>query len=149
MRISDWSSDVCASDLASSLATALPEASTRQACRARASIASVCSFTRSSWRLPMFQARPALKCHSRPSKLPIRLSCCHTSQSGVRERKSVGWGKSVSVRVDLGGRRIVKKKKNKKKTLKTISRQIQKKLNHQTNNKITLTLRQYNNIKVE
>src|SRR3546814_1503846 len=30
----------------------LPDESTRHACRARASIASVCSFTRSSWRLP-------------------------------------------------------------------------------------------------
>src|SRR3546814_18877051 len=27
------------------------------------------------------------------------------------DRKSVGWGKSLSVRVDLGGRRIIKKKK--------------------------------------
>src|SRR3546814_18388109 len=27
-----------------------------------------------------------------------------------RDRKSVVWGKSVSVRVDLGGRRIIKKK---------------------------------------
>src|SRR3546814_16965064 len=31
-----------------------------------------------------------------------------------RDRKSVVSGKSVSVRVDLGGRRIIKKKKNKK-----------------------------------
>src|SRR3546814_11894122 len=31
-----------------------------------------------------------------------------------RDRKSVGWGKSVSVRVDLGGRRAIKKKKKKK-----------------------------------
>src|SRR3546814_15837483 len=28
------------------------------------------------------------------------------------DRKSVGWGKSVSVRVDLGGRRVLQKKKN-------------------------------------
>src|SRR3546814_17732778 len=28
------------------------------------------------------------------------------------DRKSVVWGKSVSVRVDIGGRRIMKKKKN-------------------------------------
>src|SRR3546814_12894468 len=28
------------------------------------------------------------------------------------DRKSVVWGKSVSVRVDFGGRRIIKKKKN-------------------------------------
>src|SRR3546814_8149240 len=30
------------------------------------------------------------------------------------DRKSVVWGKSVSVRVDLGGRRIIKKKKKKR-----------------------------------
>src|SRR3546814_13129596 len=30
-----------------------------------------------------------------------------------KDRKSVVWGKSVSVRVDLGGRRIIKKKKRK------------------------------------
>src|SRR3546814_17480454 len=32
------------------------------------------------------------------------------------DRKSVEWGKSVSVRVDLGGRRIIKKKIKKKYT---------------------------------
>src|SRR3546814_17301062 len=32
----------------------------------------------------------------------------------VRDRKSVVEGKSVSVRLDLGGRRIIKKKKKKK-----------------------------------
>src|SRR3546814_19750741 len=36
-----------------------------------------------------------------------------------RDRQSVGWGKSVSVRVDLGGRRISKKKKKKKKNTET------------------------------
>src|SRR3546814_17319586 len=30
----------------------------------------------------------------------------------LADRKSVVWGKSVSVRVDLGGRRIIKKKKH-------------------------------------
>src|SRR3546814_20638606 len=30
----------------------------------------------------------------------------------VTDRKSVGWGKRVSVRLDLGGRRIIKKKNN-------------------------------------
>src|SRR3546814_20677994 len=33
----------------------------------------------------------------------------------IKDRKSVGKGKSVSVRVDLGGRRIVKKKTKTKK----------------------------------
>src|SRR3546814_19803603 len=37
------------------------------------------------------------------------------SRTGT-DRKSVVWGKSVSVRVDLGGRRIMKKKPKEKKT---------------------------------
>src|SRR3546814_21086368 len=38
-----------------------------------------------------------------------------TSQPASRDRKSVVSGKSVSVRVDLGGRRIIKKKIKEKK----------------------------------
>src|SRR3546814_15589881 len=34
-----------------------------------------------------------------------------TTIAAEKERKSVGWGKSVSVRVDIGGRRIINKKK--------------------------------------
>src|SRR3546814_21027492 len=34
--------------------------------------------------------------------------------AALEDRKSVGSGKSVSVRVNLGGRRIIKKKKKKK-----------------------------------
>src|SRR3546814_11715130 len=33
-------------------------------------------------------------------------------EDGARDRKSVGVGKRGSVRVDLGGRRVIKKKKN-------------------------------------
>src|SRR3546814_14896749 len=69
MRISDWSSDVCSSDLHAepmSLDDALRLAETRA---------------------PELQAREA----------------------GLEDRKSVVEGKSVSVRVDLGGRRIIKK----------------------------------------
>src|SRR3546814_16538485 len=36
-----------------------------------------------------------------------------------RDRKSVGWGKSVSVRVDPGGRRIIKKNKKYENTIVT------------------------------
>src|SRR3546814_11545662 len=35
------------------------------------------------------------------------------AEEGIRDRKSVVSGKSVSVRVDLGGRRIIKKKTDK------------------------------------
>src|SRR3546814_12643753 len=40
------------------------------------------------------------------------------SAPSLRDRKSVVSGKSVSVRVDLGGRRIIKKKKKKDKQTK-------------------------------
>src|SRR3546814_12928482 len=39
-----------------------------------------------------------------------------SAHSAAGDRKSVVQGKSVSVRVDLGGRRIIKKKKKKEKT---------------------------------
>src|SRR3546814_10968330 len=35
----------------------------------------------------------------------------------LKDRKSVVWGRSVSVRVDLGGRRIIKKKKHNNKKI--------------------------------
>src|SRR3546814_14688195 len=44
---------------------------------------------------------------------PMSLNGFGVSPEFVSDRKSVGWGKSVSVRVDLGGRRIIKKKKHK------------------------------------
>src|SRR3546814_18280735 len=57
-----------------------------------------------------------------PAQVPIARSYQHMRQSGLKreagnrlaiDRKSVVWGKSVSVRVDFGGRRIIKKKKTK------------------------------------
>src|SRR3546814_19714222 len=74
LRISDWSSDVCSSDLA--------WRGCRRSCR--------CSSPARGHRARLQRPRP------RPAH---------------RDRKSVVQGKSVSVRVDLGGRRIVKKKR--------------------------------------
>src|SRR3546814_17713629 len=53
---------------------------------------------------------------------PYTLPALLTTESGqpVTDRKSVVSGKSVSVRVDLGGRRIIKKKKKKKYTDRNI-----------------------------
>src|SRR3546814_11163109 len=85
MRISDWSSDVCSSDLG-------------------------------SWRRPS----PARACRFPPraDKRNARCPSCRRSlppqspdDRGSQDRKSVVKGKSVSVRVDLGGRRINKTKK--------------------------------------
>src|SRR3546814_11056544 len=99
MRISDWSSDVCSSDLLalclSSSATPAGSSSSPPAAASSAGVASAgsgyaprSSRKRASRQLPAAQATP----------------------SGVRDRKGVGEGKRVSVRVDLGGRRYIKKK---------------------------------------
>src|SRR3546814_5543975 len=83
MRISDWSSDVCSSDLA--FKVILGEA-------------------------------PFGPGGDGPGVIASRFAAGR-QRDGGRDRKSVVWGKSVSVRVDLGGRRIIKKKKQQKQIL--------------------------------
>src|SRR3546814_20787786 len=105
MRISDWSSDVCSSDLR--------DCRTAQGGRARPSPGR----NRSSHRMP----QPPQ--HGRTDGRTLRQGCrqqpgrslCHDRSRRFQDRKSVVKGKSVSVRVDLGGRRIIKKKKANKK----------------------------------
>src|SRR3546814_13281734 len=74
MRISDWSSDVCSSDL---LHTPSP--------------------------MPQRQSGP-------PASVLCASMQARSTRPATGDRKSVVKGKSVSVRVDLGGRRIIKKK---------------------------------------
>src|SRR3546814_14360932 len=79
MRISDWSSDVCSSDL--------------------------------------HGRRPHRRCDGGQGRARDRRAATQAiwwrgaGQVSDLDRKSVVKGKSVSVRVDLGGRRILKKKK--------------------------------------
>src|SRR3546814_12892190 len=99
MRISDWSSDVCSSDLPGGAERRWP----RNACgRAR---------------LPAFAERAGLAA-GRAGIQPGRADTGTTGRLGgaatatgrrAEDRKSVVEGKSVSVRVDLGGRRIMNK----------------------------------------
>src|SRR3546814_11602744 len=107
MRISDWSSDVCSSDLVGRgvLAPA------RDRARRRA------------WHgggAPAPARCPSVRLCAAASGRMVRadrLPAHHGAQSRGRaraDRKSVVEGKSVSVRVDLGGRRIIKKKQTKK-----------------------------------
>src|SRR3546814_12388748 len=100
MRISDWSSDVCSSDLREKRSAGCPCAtgdaapsapSVRRRSRAGASATAGTA------------GRGAGTCRP-PSGPAHRASACKT------ERKSVGEGKSVTVSVDLGGRRIIQKK---------------------------------------
>src|SRR3546814_13292512 len=100
MRISDWSSDVCSSDLprrpgrkaADLLARGIPIAG-------RAAFAVPCADRQI---IPFMRDRAE----------QARQDACVMLEIGVDhgDRKSVVSGKSVSVRVDLGGRRIIKKK---------------------------------------
>src|SRR3546814_19128802 len=96
MRISDWSSDVCSSDLgARQPALRQLERKRRRALGGR---------TRRQCRGISAQAA------ARSRYLHGRRRC----PAFGRDRKSVVSGKSVSVRVDLGGRRIIKKKTTQK-----------------------------------
>src|SRR3546814_11608389 len=110
MRISDWSSDVCSSDLFRA---------PRRLCRLSRNS---CFANSSPKSIPMDRGdrRSTLGARRRPSggreQNRGKASC-----SIERDRKSVVQGKSVSVRVDLGGRRIIKKKKKQSKhTVKTV-----------------------------
>src|SRR3546814_19650918 len=113
MRISDWSSDVCSSDLRAH-DPALREHITQRCLPARLAIADgdlpvqraavgvfICD--------QRTQARSIGKWHA------IRLTngdeavAAEADDAGI-DRKGVGAGKSVSVRVNPGGRRIIKKK---------------------------------------
>src|SRR3546814_11306375 len=96
MRISDWSSDVCSSDLQiSCAATASPGygANTRRGAHSRAD-------------------REIKPCdHSSPALSVHRAACAPGDGSSPGDRKSAVSGKGVAGRVDLGGSRLSKKKK--------------------------------------
>src|SRR3546814_20318512 len=88
MRISDWSSDVCSSDLLSLQACADDPQVAYHAIRDLARIAKETGAAATRWTVMGFGRASAAK-----------------------ERKSGVEGTSESVRVDLGGCRIIKKKK--------------------------------------
>src|SRR3546814_16213850 len=105
MRISDWSSDVCSSDL--ELHSTSPNGVQGSLARLRARRGHVVATVRGE-RIGSFG------CVRRgtPRAAPLKGGVVLRSS---RDRKSVVEGKSVSVRVDLGGRSIIKKKKTKNK----------------------------------
>src|SRR3546814_19899483 len=100
MRISDWSSDVCSSDLLSAVVHRLRDL--------------------------QVMAGDALVVHR--GELPPRVELVHAlghrppHATGAGEVVEIGRascrGKSVSVRVALGGRRIIQKKKQKNKAIR-------------------------------
>src|SRR3546814_18250101 len=106
MRISDWSSDACSSDLA--------VARIRGEARPAAVIKRGAGGRDGAIRIGVrgvddggdFAARRRIVDRE-------RLAVAGLHPLAVEDRKSVGEGKSVSVRVDLGGRRLIKNKKQK------------------------------------
>src|SRR3546814_20190651 len=102
LRISDWSSDVCSSDLWPQPATGpcirrLSDRKSRQNRRVQ-------RLLRRGWWIWR-----AARWHG-----PAHCQRLSTHPPERRDRKSVVSGKSVSVRVDIGGRRIIKKKRKKR-----------------------------------
>src|SRR3546814_13948304 len=95
MRISDWSSDVCSSDL---FLLERHEADELDCGRREARLVVVRHLRFADGGMAVEGALPAPGCGKRALR------------PAGGDRKSVVEGKSVSVRVDLGGRRIIKKK---------------------------------------
>src|SRR3546814_18096096 len=95
MRISDWSSDVCSSDLLRQVIHDLFAALAAGATPAAADL----------------QALDAALAGILPHQHLTSTAQGFAWRWDETDRKSVVTGKSVSVRVDLGGRRILKKKK--------------------------------------
>src|SRR3546814_17844274 len=111
MRISDWSSDVCSSDLGKPSRSRPPGSLV-------ASVHRSLSFS-TSFALVGKRSSPLLS-SSRTATSPAAMigdelialteECERVVERGIIDRKSVVSGKSVSVREVLGGRRIIKQK---------------------------------------
>src|SRR3546814_12463411 len=125
MRISDWSSDVCSSDLQSprSLRLGLAEgrrwhvrqeqqdASSRDAVQCWPEADFLGGRRRGSGAFRIWHPAPLSVLSRGYQRDADRAILPRYGRHGDEDRKSVVSGKRVSVRVDLGGSRIIKKKK--------------------------------------
>src|SRR3546814_12600572 len=117
MRISDWSSDVCSSDLhAATILALMKEPDEAMAREGDGDIwrRMVDAALRARWDLDAALHGPAEAPPGGTDEegdMPINAGDMQKKDpASWLDRKSVVYGKSVSVRVDLGGRRIIKKK---------------------------------------
>src|SRR3546814_11567368 len=118
MRISDWSSDVCSSDLGQRPAHLGLWRGAQHPARGDRQGRDISRRGRAAIWLFRDRARGQFRAQARfPAGVGRGGGGGAEAGRPVQERadrKSVGEGKSVYVRVDLGGRRIIKKKKKKK-----------------------------------
>src|SRR3546814_16194814 len=112
MRISDWSSDVCSSDLVAER----PRLGQFAALAALAGLPAVAGVWLGSFAFSPHWAALALGAGAGAIAQVIVEVGAFLRSRAEADRKSVVEGKSGSVRVDSGGRRIIKKKNNKQKT---------------------------------
>src|SRR3546814_20534896 len=109
MRISDWSSDVCSSDLAEEMARAQAGRSDDPAVAAALAFAlKVVEDRGQVGDADVQRLRDAG--YGDEQVMEILAHVALNIFTNYTDRKSVVRGKRVSVRVDLGGRRIIKKK---------------------------------------
>src|SRR3546814_15500284 len=110
MRISDWSSDVCSSDLRPASAfNCFPAVAARAPATGVGGIVHVADMCPDHRHIRLAR-QPRDRVHV--LDLP-GIGLVGGLEFVDADRKRVVEGQSVSVRVDLGGRRIIKKKKNK------------------------------------
>src|SRR3546814_11587784 len=105
MRISDWSSDVCSSDLSAAQNAVIADASATK-------IFSTESLQEAGRVVEEIIGRFGDAAEPGTAELPGWLDRRTKQNRVVTERQSCVSGKDVSVRVDLGGRRLFKKKTN-------------------------------------
>src|SRR3546814_20608563 len=102
MRISDWSSDVCSSDLR--FVPDIQEVVMPEPIHGSCLCGQICFVVDGKF-------GPAGQCHCSKCR---KVSGTDGNAVFYTDRKNDVWGKSVFVSVDLGVRRMIKKKKNNK-----------------------------------
>src|SRR3546814_18319609 len=107
MRISNWSSYVCSSDLAASGGETAIVSGNPVGRKSGRRLCAIDGGLVLSWQ----EGRDRTAGDPGAAPLIVRFAEIGDQAGAVLDRKSVGSGKSVSVSVDLGGCRIIKKNK--------------------------------------